>query len=370
MQHKINKLPKGKVEVSVDLPKAQFAVSYDKVLVVLGKGAKIPGFRPGKAPKDVVITHVGANKVLNETASFLINKHLSEIFQKEKFVPIDSPNISISSLSHDGPFSFTATFTLKPTVKLGDWKKIKVTKVKPKAILDKDVDASVKNIFEAWKKQKKAVGENEEEKKEEGGKFIYDAHGNKIEVKDEEKPEDKAKGEAKIDDEFAKAVGARDLKHLKELVRRDLENIVVDQSEAKAEQEIFEKLLEVSQVEIPDILVDDELNRILVRLNSQLEEQGREMDDYLKEQNMTIDKLKETWREQAEKNVKTTLIMDSVGREGKITVTPEEIQQAMGGVSADSSKLSQEQKADMERYVTLSIFQAKTLSLVKKTVLS
>src|SRR3989344_3723099 len=123
MQYVLNRGEKGKVEVKVDIPKATFVVAYGDVIGSFGKEAKISGFRPGKIPEDVVENHFGTNKVLNETASFLISKNLSEIFKKENIVPLGNPNIAVHSLSKDSPFSFTATLTSKPQIKLGDWKK-------------------------------------------------------------------------------------------------------------------------------------------------------------------------------------------------------------------------------------------------------
>lgn len=388
MQYTVNRNPKGKIEVKVDVAKASFEESYKNKLADFAKSANIAGFRPGMAPPEIVEKHVGISKLLNETASFLVNKHLSEIFEKEKFFPIDSPKIAIGTLSQSAPFSFTASFTQKPEVKVGDWKKLKLKKVAARQITEKDIDESIKNIYEAWQKQKGAKGEEAkgEAAREAGGKFIYDAHGNKvffdkktlrsssnqdstaglkIPIKDEPKEPEKVE-EPKVDDEFALAIGARDLAHLRELVKRDLETIVADQVEAKLEQEVFEKVLEISTVEVPDVLVEDELNRILVRLTSQLEQQKRDLDSYLKEQKTTIDELKSKWRPQAEKNVITTLVMDEIGRQEAVKVTKEEIEQAMKGVT--ETNLSADQRADLERYIALSIYQVKTLDLVKKAI--
>lgn len=381
MQYTVNRGEKGKVEVKVSVTKAEFAAVYDLTLSKYKNEVKIAGFRPGKAPDNVVEDNVGLTKVLNESASSLISKHLSDIFKKEDFVPIDSPNVAVESLSKGSPFSFTSTFTLKPKVTVGDWKKIKIKKVKAKEITDADINNSIKNIFEAWEKNQKSQGDKEPESQSEDenqpsfakasegkGKFIYDAHGNKIFLKDEDKDsktEKKIKA-VKIDDEFAKAIGARDLAHLRGIVKKDLETLVADQVEAKLEEEIFAKLIEMCQVEVPDILVDDELNRILVRLNSQLERQKKTLEDYLKEQNTTLDALKANWRGQAAKNVKVSLIMDNIGKSEKIVVSREELEATLKNVKQDN--LSQEQRKDLEAYVAVSIFQAKTLDLVKKTV--
>ncbi len=367
MQYTINKGEKGKVDVKVDLSALGFDQAYKETLATHVKNSNIAGFRPGMAPVDVVEKHVGVSKVLNDTASFLINQHLSEIFEKEKFFPIDSPKIAIDTLASGSPFSYSVSFVQKPQVKVGDWKTIKVKKIAANQVTEADVAQSIKNIYDAYLKSKQDRDQKLETSEEEkGGKYIYDAQGNKIFVGDEKGAANKKIEAHKIDDEFARAIGAKDLAHLKEIVKGDLETLVADQVETKVEQEIFDEIMKVSEVELPEILVEDELNRILLRLSSELERQGKELDLYLKDQKTTIDELKAKWREQAEKNVKTTLIMDEIGRQEQVKVSKEEIDEAMKGVN--QTNLSQDQVADMERYLALSIFQAKTLDLVKKTI--
>src|SRR3990167_1051049 len=154
MQYAVNRQEKHKTEIMVDIPKDVFKKTYKDVLTALGKDAKIAGFRPGNAPDEVLESHIGHAKLLNETASFLVSKHIAEILKKEDLSPLDSPQIAVHSLSKGSPFSFTATFIQRPKVKLGDWKKIKVKKQKAKQITDEDVDLSIKNIHEAWVKRK------------------------------------------------------------------------------------------------------------------------------------------------------------------------------------------------------------------------
>lgn len=380
MQYTIDRGEKGKIEVKVDIAKADFVKAYGETLDALAKEVKVDGFRSGNVPRDVLEDKIGASKILNETASFLIPKNLSEIFKKEDLIPLGNPNIAIHTLSKDSPFSFTATLITKPKVKIGDWKQIKIKKVKAREVTDTDIGESIKNIHEAWEKSRKSKSkvESEEEssngqpafaKASEGKKFIYDAHGEKIFLKDDEESKSESKGKsAGIDDEFAKAIGARDLAHLQEIVKKDLEQIMLDQVEAKLEQELFDELLKIADVAVPDILVDDEINRIIVRISQNLEGQGKKLEDYLKEEDTTLDGLKAKLRPQAEKNVEITLTMDEIGKSEKVEVTPEEIENASKGV--DDAKLSEAQKADLRNYLAVSIFQAKTLDLVKKAVSS
>lgn len=361
MQYTISRADKGKVEVKVDVSKTDFDQTYNVVLGDLGRDVKVDGFRPGNVPVEIVENKVGLTKILNEAANFLVSNHLAEIFDKETIIPVTRPKIAIDSLSKNSPFSFVATLVERPKVKLGDWKTIKVKKIKAKPVVEQDVNESIKNIHAAWKKQE-ASKSAEELAAEDTGKFIYDARGNKIPLKEDKK----ADSEGKIDDEFAKKIGARDLLHLQELVRKDLETLVIDQVEQKFEEEIFEELVKLGEVEVPDVMVDDEVNRIMVRINQQLEGQGKKIEDYAREENTTVDAMRAKFREQAEKNVKATLILDEIGHGQKLTVSKEEIENAAKAVN--QTDLSPEQKVDMERYLAVSIFQAKTLDLVKKTI--
>src|SRR3990167_3188036 len=186
MQYTLNRGEKGRVEVKVDITRAAFEAAYGDIVEVISRDQNFPGFRPGKIPTNVIEDKIGVNKILNDAASFLVNKHLDEIFKGENITALGSPNIAVHSLAKDSPFSFTATLIAKPQVKLGNWKKVKIKRVKGKEVTQKDINESIKNIYEAYQKQKVAKG-TEETKEPEGEdsdsdqkskKFIYDAHGN------------------------------------------------------------------------------------------------------------------------------------------------------------------------------------------------
>src|SRR3989344_4744395 len=131
------------------------------IVEVISRDQKFPGFRPGKIPTNVIENKIGVNKILNDAASFLVNKHLDEIFKKENIISLGSPNIAVHALAKDSPFSFTATLTAKPQVKIGDWKKMKIKRVKLKEVAERDVGESIKNIYEAYQKQKETEGTKE-----------------------------------------------------------------------------------------------------------------------------------------------------------------------------------------------------------------
>lgn len=376
MQYTLTRGEKGKVEVKVDVSRVDFDKAYSEALSELGKEVKVDGFRPGNVPVDVLESKIGVSKILNEAANHLVSKHLAEIFKKEEIIPIVNPKVAVNSLSRGEAFSFTAEVLARPKVKIASWKSIKVSKIKATEINEEDIEKSIANIHEAYLKGQRNKGtENREEIKGDEGsgeskKFIYDAQGNKRYIDDDKEgqgdKETKGIEGVKVDDNFAKKIGANDLAHLRELVKKDLESIMLEQVEAKFEEGIFEEIIKLAEIEVPDILVDDEVNRIMLRINQNLEQQGKKMEDFLKEENTTADAMRAKLRPQAEKNVKVTLIMDEIGKEAGIKVTKEEIDEAAKGVN--TTDITSDQRVDLERYLGISIFQAKTLDLVKKTV--
>src|SRR3989344_6256862 len=176
MQYTINRGEKGKIEVKVDIPKADFGKAYEEMLDILGKEVKVEGFRPGNVPRDVLEGKVGTNKILNEAASLLVSKTLGEIYKKEEILPLGNPAVAVQSLAKDSAFSFTATTISKPKIKVGDWKTIKVKRIVAKEVASTDVEESIKNIYEAWEKkskvksQKSKVEEGDSDESEESSK--------------------------------------------------------------------------------------------------------------------------------------------------------------------------------------------------------
>ncbi len=364
---------KGEITIKVKVSQPVFNQAYEQMVVKLGAGIQVPGFRQGKAPIHVLEQHIGPGRLLTETANALISQYLGEILIKEKITPISRPKIAIDSLAKDAPFIFQVTVLKKPEVKLGDWKQIRVKRAKAKSITQKDVEESVRNIFEMWKEQQEKAAQKTNEGGKENqasvsgtGRFIYDAYGNKIYIKDDNKPAGKSKWS--INDEFAQAIGAKDLAHLNDLVRSDLEAVLKEQIDAKLEAEIFDKILAISTVEAPDSLVEEELNRLLARLSSQLARQGKKLEDFLNEEKMSLDDLKTKWRPIAEKNVKITLILNEIGQAENVQVASDEVEKVLKELGKDTAPA--EEKAAIGELVAVSIFQAKTLELIKNIISS
>lgn len=317
----------------------------------LGKEITVAGFRKGQAPENILESKLDSTKVLDKTLSLILPDVLKEILETEKFSPLTYPQINITKVAAGNDLEFDLVFTLPPEVTVGEYKKIRIKKAEVEAVSTDKIDASIKNIFEAKK-------EDDSKNKAENKSVIYGADGNAI---------SNAGSNRQIDDEFAKSIGANDLAHLKELVKTDLEEISLTEAERKFETDLFARLTEISTVEIPDILVEDELNRMISRAQTDLSRAGIKFEDYLKENNKTSQALMEDWRPQAKNNVAVQLILGEIGKKENVAVADEELEEAMS--EADPSKLDEQTIRDLENFTRYAIFQTKTLKILKDIAL-
>jgi len=329
------------IEAKIFDEKRQIAVKE------LGGNLIVPGFRKGQAPLSTIESKLDSNKVLDKALSLLLPEVLKEILEKEKFTPLTYPQINITKVAPGNDLEFSLVFTLPPEVKVGDYKPIRLKKAVIEPVAEEKITQSVQNIFEARQKQDKTEPAN----------VIYGADGEKI----------SSNISAQLNDKFAQKIGANDLNHLRELVKMDLEEIAFTEAERKFETDLFKELAAISEVEVPDILVQDELNRMVSRAQTDLSRAGIKFEDYLKESNKTITQLTEDWKPQAKNNVEIQLILGEIGKKEKIEVTEDELQSAMS--ETDPSKLDDQTKTDLENFTRYAIFQTKTLKRLKDIAL-
>ncbi len=314
----------------------------------LGQDLVIDGFRKGQAPVSLLESKIDGNKILDKALSLILPDVLKEILEKEKFTPLTYPQISLTKVAAGNDLEFNLVFTLPPEVKLGDYKSVRVKKAEIELVPEEKITQSILNIFDARKKEGSAKEEN----------VIYGADGKKL----------SGFGYTEPNDEFAKSLGARDLPHLKELVKSDLEEIALSEAERKFETDLFKELTEISTVEVPDILVEDELNRMVSRAQTDLSRAGIKFEDYLKEANKTVEQLMIDWRPQAKNNVEVQLILGEVGKKENIEVNDDELESAMS--ETDPSKLDEQTRTDLENFTRYAIFQTKTLKFLKDIALT
>ena len=380
MSYQFKKLDSGEAEIEVTISAADLKTESSWAAARLSKDFKIPGFRPGKAPYDIVKRELGEMKILEEAANKLINSKLNEIIKKENPEIATQPKIEIKKLASGNDLIFKATFALFPEITLPELTKIKVNKpnikvepnkldetlnnlqqMRAKEILEKrpvqkgdkvQVDFEVKvdgKVIDGGKAEKyniiigenqmipgfedQLIGMKENEEKEfklnfpknykpelagEVGNFKIKLHA----VYKRELPE--------LNDEFAKTCGVKNLGELKSKINENLKKQAEFKAKEKQELDLIEKLTDAAKFGlIPDILIESEQNYMLQELKSQIQQSEGKFEDYLTHIKKSETEIKQGFKDNAEKRVKTQLVFRKIIIDNKLEPDKKQVDQEL-----------------------------------------
>ncbi|MBL7054031.1 trigger factor [Patescibacteria group bacterium] len=389
MNIKKNQLDQSLIEFIVELSTLEMAPFIKQATAELSKDIEVAGFRKGKAPANIVQQEIGEDKILQASAEKAINQKYPEIIAKEKLQPIDQPKIEIQKIAKDNPLIFKVIVAIIPSVKVGDYKKIKI-KQEVKEIKKQDVDNVIKELQMAKKKeilvQRKAnkgdkievdlnlfidkvpvengqvknfstilggqeqipgISKNLEglkkgDKKEFSFKYP-DSHYDKVlagklvdfkaEVKNVYEIE-----LPKLDNDFAKGLGKfKTVEELKNKIKENVEAEQKNKQSQKAEKEILEQLVKMSEIDkIPTILVDKETDKMLEEIKMSIKNYNdfSNFEDYLKNIKKTEEQLKKELGQSAEQRVKTSLCIRQLAIDEKITISDKEVKAEIEKIQA------------------------------------
>ena len=358
--------------------KLTFTVESEKfeeaIIEVFKKSAKyfnIPGFRKGKAPFKIVERYYGDNIFYEDAFNELAPKVYDEEIKKNKIEPASRPQIDIVQMEKGKELIFTAIIATKPEVKLGKYKEISLKKVEYK-VTDEDINHEINHMAEHNSRivtvEDRAVKDGDittidfegfvDGKAFEGGKaegheltigsktFIPGFEDQIIGMKiDEEKdikvtfPEEyfskelagkeatfkvklhtiKEKQLPKIDDEFAKDVSEFDtLEELKNSIKEKMEKENAEKAKHETEDAAIEAVCENTKIDIPEGMIELEIDNMEQNINQRLQYQGLNLEQYLKMMGKTEQDLRKEYKEQAEKNVKSRLVLEQIIKDEKI----------------------------------------------------
>jgi FKBP-type peptidyl-prolyl cis-trans isomerase (trigger factor) len=282
-QFALKTLPDSQVELSGDIPYADIEPYKDKALAHIAEHLELPGFRPGKVPKDMALKKVGEVAVLEEAVELFVKDFYVELVEAHKIDAVGRPDIRITKLAPGNPVGLTVVVSIYPTVEVPkDWQKlgdeIKLEEAQPAT-------------------------------QEEINKTLEDLQ--KSRVKDGVVPE--------LNDEFAKNLGAfESLTALREQIQKGITEEKARNARDKRRGKIIEALLEKSSIEVPSIFVEGELQKILAQMREDIERMGMQMDDYFKRLGKTEEDMRSEFKEQARKRAKLQLLLNKIAEEEKV----------------------------------------------------
>ena len=402
--------------IGVEIPKEEVEDKFKEVFTGISKVAEIPGFRKGKAPRDIIEKKYGA-KAAEEVLKDLVASSYEEAVKQLKIIPVEYPKVSDVKLDRNKPLTYTAEVDVRPDIKLKKYKGLKVNKNETK-VEDADVEKALSNLKELHAKftaaDERSVsdgdyivcdlvcrsGEKEIFKKEsmwllvnkEG--TIKELHESLLGMKkDEEKeiraelPQDypgkelagkeavykikikyvKEKKLPALDDEFAKDLGKSSVQELKEAVKKDLIKRAEIAINEDIRGQILEQLLKNSSFEVPEAMAGSQLESLINDAKDRMLSQGVQE----KEINANIDTVREKMKPRAVNQVKLFFLLDEIARLENIKVDPQEVDRALeimaGQMKKDKKKLLEEyEKTNLLQQVIGQVREEKIMEFLLK----
>lgn len=370
----------GQIEFTIE--RATIEEGLDRAFKKIRGRLNVPGFRKGKVPRKLFNKMYGEEALYEDALNDLLprayQKALAEL-EDEDFELVGEPSIDIKSMEKDADWEIIAEVPLKPEVTLGDYKNIEVTK-QDRTVTDEDVadelesrrqravelalkdDAAEEGDtvvidFEGYKDGEKFDGGSAENHSLElgSGQFIPGFEDQLIGAKSgDEKdvevtfPEEygaeelagqdvvfkvvvhevKEKRVPELDDEFAKDVDdeVETLDELKDKIRQQLEKSKDRAATEATDDEAIQKAVENAEVpEIPEAMIDEEVDRQFNLFINNLQQQGISKDQYMSMIGTSEQELRDQFRNEADFNVKTNLVLEAIAKAENIDVTTEDI---------------------------------------------
>lgn len=377
MKTTTKKLSDTRVEVKVTLDSADLKTAREQALARLAANLKVQGFRKGKAPASLVEKNVDPNEITNATLDIAVRTTMPSAFEKEKQNPIAIENVNVTKYVPDDTVEYTATADILPDVKLGDYKKLKAKMDKTEASA-KDVQEILDNIVNAYAEKvvaKKAaelgdeviidfVGKKDGEPFNGGsakdhhltlgsGQFIPGfedgivghSAGDKFDLDitfPKDYPEKTLAGQPTVfevlvkqvneikkpalDSELAKKCGNFEtIDDLKADIKHNLEIQNQHRAIEKYREDLVAELVKASKVSAPEILVRDQLRFIKDDITRNAASHGMTFEQYLERAGQTAEEWEKEARKIAEARVKSSLILQILARDEKITASDEEV---------------------------------------------
>ncbi len=421
MNYTVEKLEKSQVKFNYTASVEEYNKAVETVYNKTKHKYNVPGFRKGRAPKKVIEGIYGAGVFMNDAINQLIDDSIMELEKAGEYELVAFGNVEDVDIKDDGSVVYALTMVVKPDVTLGAYKNLDVKKSEAKVTAGQ-VDEYIKaeqtkqaRIIDVEKAAEKGdlvlidySGSVDGEKFDGGtaedyelelgsNTFIPGFEDQLIGVKGGEQKDVKVTFPEKyhaenlagkeaifacavkavrvkelpaLDDEFAKEVSEFDtLEQYKSDVKSKLTEQETKRAEREYEDTLIEKIVEGSTVEIPDAMIKQEADEMIHDMEYRLMYQGMRMDDYLKYLGMTREQLADEYKPQAEKTVKTRLVMNEIVKAENIGIEDKDIDARIEKMAEEASQTVEEIRKTMRQedinYLVNSIISEKLLDTIK-----
>ena len=396
MSFKVEQLEeKNMVKLVIEASAEEFEAGLNTAYNKNKNKISVPGFRKGKAPRKMIEQLYGSQIFFEDAANEIIPDAYADAAKESGLDIVSQPKVSIEQLEAGTPFIFAAEVAVRPEVELGEYKGVEVTKADAE-VTDADVEEELKKVqdqnsrtvsvedravkdgdmtvidfegfidgeaFDGGKGEnypltigshsfidtfeEQMIGMNIGEEKELNVTFPEDYHAENLkgkpatfkvtvkEIKEKQLPE--------LDDDFAQDVSDFDtLAEYKDDLKKKIAERKESEAKAKKESEAIEKVVEAAKMDIPQAMIDTQVNRMLEDFAMRLQQQGLSVEQYFQYTGMTADKIMEEMKPEAVKRIKNSLVLEAVAKAENIEVSEEEFE-------AELQKMADMYKMEIEK---------------------
>lgn len=395
MSVQVEKLEKNMAKLTVEVSAEDFKAAIKKAFNKNKNRFAIPGFRKGKAPQAMIEKMYGEGVFYEDAADEAINASYAEAMKESGLDIVSRPEVTIEKIGKDEPFVYSALVAVKPEVTLGQYKGVEVEKADA-SVSAQDVEAELKKVqeqnarlltvedrgvedgdqtvidfegfvdgkgFEGGKAEdypltigshsfidtfeEQLIGKKIGEECEVNVTFPTEYHAAdlagkpatfKVTVK-----EIKVKELPELNDEFASEVSEFDtLDEYKKDVEKKLAEKKEIEANSKNEDAVVAKVVENATMEIPDKMIDAQAENMVQDMARRMQSQGLSLDMYLKYTGMTVEQMKEQARPDAEKRIRTRLVLEAVAKAENIQISDEKVDEEV-------AKMAEAYKMEVEK---------------------
>lgn len=421
MSSTIVKKENNNVTLKIEVSSETFEKAIQKSYLKNRGRFNIPGFRKGKTPRKIIESRYGVEVFYEDAVNFVLPDAYDKAIEEHDLKPVDRPEIDIEELEKDKPVVFKVDITVKPEVKLGEYKGIEAEKVEYN-VTEEDVEAELKNMQERNSRliavedraakegdtvvidyegyvgdeqfeggtaenqtlelgsntfipgfEEQLVGKNVEDDVDVKVTFPEEYHSEELagkeaifkvkihEVKEKELPA--------LDDEFAKDVSEFDtLEELKADLKKKMEDEAEQKEKNETQSKVIEKVLEGVEVDIPEAMIEAQIDSEIKNFEYRLLYQGLNMEKYLSLTNTKIEDLREQIKPTAENFVKTDLVLEAISKAEEIEVTEEVVEKELAKLAKqydqDLDKFKKNMRDEDLEYIKMGIIKSKTVDML------
>lgn len=398
----VEKVDKNVVSFEFTVSADEFEKGVEKAYRKNVGKINIQGFRKGKAPRKIIERYYGAEIFYEDAVNIVLPDAYDNAVKENNIFPVDHPEIDIKGEIEKGKdITFTAKVTVKPEFELGEYKGVKAQKVTSR-VLKKDIEAELEKKRE-MNSRMVPVEDRPIEKDDvanidfegfcdgvpfDGGKgegfdltigsgqfipgfeeqLIGKSIGDEVDVNvtfPEEYHAEELKGKPalfkvkinsikvkelpELDDEFAKDVSEFDtLEDLKKDIKENLSKAGKENAAHKTEENVINAVCDATEIDIPDAMINSQIDKMLRDFDMNMRYQGLNLEQYLKYTGMTVDKMRAQFKDDAAKNVKTSLVLEKICEAEGIDASEDEINKEYESM-AESNGMKIE---DIKKYVS------------------